>query len=246
MHIFVINMARAADRRERIVSHLQDLGLEAEILPAIEGARVPPEALPPGTHPDLSPGEIGCYLSHVRFWEIVVERGLEHAIVLEDDVRCSPDLPGIVQQALASGTPFDALRLSALRPIHGETLTTLPAGTRIVLPNKNPSGTQGYLVSQEGARRLLECLAVPNCPIDDTLDLYWRFGLRIPVLTPTLVEEDPSLVSTIVGRYGSDEPKTFMRHLARVAMSQRRKLAVKLMARQLRAEMRRHRIEVDR
>lgn len=241
MDIFVINMERATERREHILAHLRDLGLKAEILPAVEGARVLPEALPPGTHPDLSAGEIGCYLSHVRFWETVVARGLDHAIVLEDDVRCSPNLMEIVHQVLASGVPFDAVRLSALRPIRGEPLAILPGGARIVLPTKNPSGTQGYLVSQTGARRMLQRLNTLSCPIDDTLDLYWRHGLRIPVLTPTVVEEDPNLASTIVGRYGSSDRKTFLRHLARVAMSQRRKLTVKLMARQLRAEMRRQR-----
>lgn len=239
LSIFVINMERAVERREKILAHLRGLGLEAEILPAVEGARVPPEDLPPGTHPDLSPGEIGCYLSHVRFWEIVVQRGLPHALVLEDDVLCSPRLQEVVDEALASGVPFDALRLSALRPIRGETLATLSGGERIVLPTKNPSGTQAYLVTLEGARRMLARLAVLNCPIDDTLDLYWRHGLRIPVLSPTLVEEDPSLASSIAGRYGSDERKTYLRHLARVAMAQRRKLTVKLMARRLRTEMRR-------
>lgn len=239
MHIFVINMAHAVERREHILRHLRELGLEAEILPAVEGARVPPEDLPAGTHPDLSPGEIGCYLSHVRFWETVVGRGLAHAVVLEDDVRCSAELPEVLRQILASRVPFDALRLSALQPIRGETLATLPCGARIVLPTKNPSGTQGYLVSREGARRLLERLVVPTCPIDDTLDLYWRFDLRIPVLTPPVVEEDPDLASSIVHRHGSGGGKTFLRHLARVALSQRRKLSVRRMARRLRTEMRR-------
>ena len=92
MKIFVLNLERAVERRQSMLQHLSGLGIEAEILPAVEGARLPPSSLPAGTDPRLSPGEVGCYLSHVRFWEIVVERGLEHAIVLEDDVLCSPRL----------------------------------------------------------------------------------------------------------------------------------------------------------
>ncbi|WP_346287144.1 glycosyltransferase family 25 protein [Zoogloea sp.] len=238
MHIFVINLERDGARRAQILSHLKGLGLDAEVLPAVEGAKLPPEALPAGTHPGLSGGEIGCYLSHVRFWETVVERGLPHAIVLEDDVHCRPDMLNVAEEAIATGLPFDALRLSALRPIHGKLLATLSNGVRLVLPTKNPSGTQGYLVSLEGARRLLEQLSVPRCPIDNALDLYWKYGLRIPLVSPSVVEEDASLASTIVGRYGMNERKTVFRHLARVARAERRKWTVFFMARRLKASLR--------
>lgn len=238
MHIFVINLERAAERRAYILDHLGKLGLAAEILPAVEGARVPREELPEGTHPGLSPGEIGCYLSHVRFWQIVVDRGLEHAIVLEDDVRCQPGLIKVVNEAIAAGLPFDALRLSALRPIRGQHLVTLPGGVEIILPSKNPSGTQGYLVTQAGARRLLERLSVPRRPIDDALDLYWKFGLSIPLISPSMVEEDPGIASTIAGRQGSGGSGGLFRHLARVARAERRKWVVFFMARRLRASLR--------
>ena len=164
MKIFVLNLERAVERRQSMLQHLSGLGIEAEILPAVEGARLPPSSLPAGTDPRLSPGEVGCYLSHVRFWEIVVERGLEHAIVLEDDVRCSPAMLQVVADIVALGLPLDAVRLSALNPIRGQDITTLAGGTKLVLPNKNPSGTQGYMVTLEGARRLLQRLAVPRCP----------------------------------------------------------------------------------
>lgn len=238
MHIFVINLERDAVRRAQILDHLRGLGLDAEIVPAVEGAKVSPEALPAGTHPGLSGGEIGCYLSHVRFWETVVERGLPHAIVLEDDVHCRPDMLRVAEEAIATGLPFDALRLSALKPIRGQRLATLSGGFKIILPTKNPSGTQGYLVSLEGARRLLEHLSVPHCPIDNALDLYWKYGLRIPLVSPSVVEEDASLASTIVGRYGTGERKTVFSHLARVARAERRKWTVFLMARSLRASLR--------
>ena len=237
MHIFIINLERAAERRETILRHLRGLGLEAEILPAVEGAHLPPGSLPQGTHPGLSPGEIGCYLSHVRFWETVVARRLPHAIVLEDDVLCSPSLMRVATETAALGLPLDALRLSALRPIRGLPIATLSGGERLILPTKNPSGTQGYMVSLAGAQRLLEALSVPRCPIDAALDAYWKHGLRVPLVSPSVVTEDASVASTISGRFGTHRSNRFVQHIARVAQSQRRKLTVFLMARQLRRRL---------
>ena len=237
MKIFVLNLERAVERRQSMLQHLSGLGIEAEILPAVEGARLPPSSLPAGTDPRLSPGEVGCYLSHVRFWEIVVERGLEHAIVLEDDVRCSPTMLEVVADIVALGLPLDAVRLSALNPIRGQNIATLAGGTKLVLPNKNPSGTQGYMVTLEGARRLLQRLAVPHCPIDTALDAYWKHDLCIPLVSPSVVAEDASIASSIEGRFGGRQRKTLGRHLARVAEAQRRKIAVFLMARSLRSRL---------
>lgn len=39
---------------------------------------------------DLTPGALGCALSHMRVWELVAERKLERALILEDDVEFAP------------------------------------------------------------------------------------------------------------------------------------------------------------
>lgn len=235
MKIFVINMARATERRVTILRHLDELGLEAEILPAVEGAKIERSTLGPDAEPGLSAGEIGCYLSHIRFWQIVVERQLEHAIVLEDDVICEPAMMTVAEEIASLKLPVDAVRLSALQPIRGRTIARLSGGHSLLLPNKNPSGTQGYLVSLAGARRLLASLSIPKMPIDNALDAYWKQGLAIPVVFPCVVREDPAVASDIVGRYRSDERKTLGRHLARVFEAQRRKITVFLLARRVRA-----------
>lgn len=235
MKIFVLNLARATQRRALMESRLAELGLEGEILPAIEGAHIPPAELPAGTEPGLSPGEIGCYLSHVRFWQTVVERKLPHAMILEDDVILDPQLMEVADEIAALDLPCEAVRLSSIQPVRGLPVAALSGGRRLILPNKNPSGTQGYLVSLAGARRLLASLSIPKMPIDNALDAYWKQGLAIPVVFPCVVREDPAVASDIVGRYRSDERKTLGRHLARVFEAQRRKITVFLLARRVRA-----------
>ncbi|MDD2988187.1 MAG: glycosyltransferase family 25 protein [Zoogloea sp.] len=237
MQIFVINLERSIERREKMHRHLASLGLAAEFIPAIEGSRLAKGSIPPGTEPGLSPGEVGCYLSHVRSWQEIVDRRLSHAIVLEDDVSCSPSMIRVADEVASLGLPIDAVRLSALRPIRGILLTTLSGGENLILPTKNPSGAQGYMVTFGGAKRLLATLSVPRCPVDTALDAYWMYGLRIPLITPSVVEEEGHLVSTIAGRFDFQHSNPLVQHIARVAQSQRRKLTVFLMARQLRRRM---------
>jgi len=237
MKIFVINMARATERRVTILRHLDELGLEAEILPAVEGAKIERSTLGPDAEPGLSAGEIGCYLSHIRFWQIVVERQLEHAIVLEDDVICEPAMMTVAEEIASLKLPVDAVRLSALQPIRGRTIARLSGGHSLLLPNKNPSGTQGYMVSLQGARHLLQVLSVPKLPIDNALDAYWKHGLCVPIVSPSLVAEDASIASTIGGRFGSTMPWSLRRHLTRVAEAQRRKITVYLMALRLKSRL---------
>jgi glycosyl transferase family 25 len=240
MKIFVVNLERAADRREAILRHLGELGLEAEILRPSKASR---SIAPPSARAEpASNGEVGCYLS-LRFWQIVVERRLPHAIVLEDDVVCSPSLMRVAREAAALMPPFDAVRLSALQPIRGIPVATLSGGEQLVLPTKHPSGTQGYMVSLEGARRLLAAIPVPQSPIDDTLDRYWKYGL-CRAGAPSVVVEDASIASSIGARFGSKggqrrpPPDPPLRPGRR---GRRRKLSVFLMARRIRAKLQGHR-----
>jgi len=36
---------------------------------------------------DLSPGAIGCYISHAKVWEQIVDRNLDYGLIFEDDMR---------------------------------------------------------------------------------------------------------------------------------------------------------------
>jgi glycosyl transferase, family 25 len=210
------------------------MGLEAEFFPVVEGRLLPPEVLEAGARMGLTPGELGCYYSHLAPWEAVELRGLPGALVLEDDIFLDPALPDVVTE-VARLPHLDMVRLSSLNPVRGIPLFRLAAGRCLLLPTKNPSRTQGYWVSTMGARRLRHLLATPALPIDDELDAYWCYGMCIPVLTPLRVREEDDAVSLIGARGGSvsKSEKNLRQHFARVVQAQHRKLAVFRMARRL-------------
>lgn len=96
--IFVINLSSSKERRSAIESDADELGLKLSIIDAIDGRLIQ-------DHADLgyckranrreygrllTPGEIGCYASHLKAARSVLECKAPYAIVLEDDAKLDP------------------------------------------------------------------------------------------------------------------------------------------------------------
>lgn len=226
-------MDRAADRRESMLLQMKNLNWDAEIIQAIDGSKINRDQLNPEAEQRLSNGEIGCYLSHVKSWQEIIRQNLDYAIILEDDVICHKDMMKISQAITETNIPFDVVRLSSLRPIRGKNIAELPDNHALILPNKNPSGTQGYMASLNGAKRMLEKISIPRLPIDTTLDAYWKNGLIIPIVSPILVAEDPEICSSISHRFEPRDRKSFRQHLQRVFEAKKRKIKVFWMAQKI-------------
>ena len=100
--IFVISLPDSTDRRETITARLDALSLPFEFVDAVDGRHGIPEECEPLVDRKRSAGrgagpmvdaEFACSLSHIQTCRIVVERGLTHALILEDDAIPQPDLP---------------------------------------------------------------------------------------------------------------------------------------------------------
>lgn len=88
MKIYVINMERSVHRRKSMEEHLASMGLEYQIVKAVDGSLLaddyPQE--PMGRQDELSKSELGCMLSHMKVYGLMQENKDEFALVLEDDV----------------------------------------------------------------------------------------------------------------------------------------------------------------
>ncbi|KGL76376.1 Procollagen galactosyltransferase 2, partial [Tinamus guttatus] len=97
--IFMINLKRRKDRRDRMLRTLYEQEIAVKIVEAVDGKALNTsqlkalsiEMLPgyrdPYSSRPLTRGEIGCFLSHYYIWKEVVNRELEKTLVIEDDVR---------------------------------------------------------------------------------------------------------------------------------------------------------------
>lgn len=206
--MFVLNLDRSKARWEVAHNQMQAAGLSVERLPAVDGrALARDELLKESTRlaTFLQPrGVIGCYLSHKKFWQLVVDRGYSRAIIFEDDVRLVDDFKQKLVKnldALAqTNEQFDVIMLGAIGRVHPEgkdgigvrIFTAYMGGTRplkrisdsLVQPRK-PAGTHAYMVSQEGARKLLSLCSKATFHVD--LDAWRHPSLVIRMFDPMLV-----------------------------------------------------------
>lgn len=92
--IFVISLSDAKLRRKHITAELKNAGLAFTFLDAVNGKELPPKELEAvcdmqavNKNPQwLSPGAIGCALSHLNIYQTIVKEQYPWTLILEDDV----------------------------------------------------------------------------------------------------------------------------------------------------------------
>lgn len=100
MKIFIVNLAKDALRRDAILQQCSRMGLEAEIISAVDGRLFSADEISALTHPryaaGMTPGEIGCSLSHHSIYRKIVAENIDCALILEDDVALTASLPDVL------------------------------------------------------------------------------------------------------------------------------------------------------
>lgn len=97
MNIFVVNLKKSVEKRQKLEAQFQKLGIHNyEFIEAVYGADLSEEDLATKVYDyencALTPGEIGCSLSHIYIYQEMVDRNIPYALVIEDDVTLPEDL----------------------------------------------------------------------------------------------------------------------------------------------------------
>jgi glycosyl transferase family 25 len=193
--VYVVTLARAIERHAHATEALR--GLDFRFHPGVDKATLDLSALEregrlapwrgrrrlTGKPRPLSPGEVGCAMSHRQLYEEIVRSGLRRAVVLEDDVAPREEDVALLPEALRElpddwdlvylgYTHFERVRpwerakrlaYLALAPLRlvpwtpGEALRLHPRpySTRLRRAGYH-DGTYAYAVSGTGAAKLLE------------------------------------------------------------------------------------------
>ena len=177
-------MPSSVARRQRMAERLEALGLPYTIARATDARHYTTEDIDAMKragvlHPDVrcSLGSIGCALSHVEIYRRIVAENIEFAVVLEDDVTLSPELPEILPEleaAVPDGeiallfcineyirgpakvlqlSSYNAVRLSRSHQLH----YPLPAKLHC---------TAGYALTKATAARMLSVVSPIRFPPD--------------------------------------------------------------------------------
>ncbi len=189
--VFVINLDRDLERMASLTASLRNLGLPHVRIPAVLGRQVPEwEKL---VDRDLygkrnrkvmpHPGEVGCYLSHLKAMEAFLGTEERWCVILEDDVEVLPEcLP--VLKALGDCDDWDLVKLFCFHsglPIAKRQLTPTH---HLVVHLARTTSSAAYALNRHAATALLRSMRPITEQVDHALDRPWETGLRIRGVRP--------------------------------------------------------------
>ena len=199
MKLFVINLARACERRRRMEEQFASLGLEATFHRAVDAQELTPEHYAQvdretrrwlGLWPQAD-GSIANWISQRQVMREIVENGPETAAILEDDAGLSTDLPKVLDALERRPFAFDVVKLNrrSLKKtfIPCERLAT---GHRVGRIRYSDYGSEGYVITRDAARHFLENTPRMMREIDQALSRFWESGLNVFYIDPPVVTHD--------------------------------------------------------
>ena len=200
MRIYVLNLARAARRRAGIERAATAVGVTLDFIEAADGRTLTDAQRALVDHRRrrritpflLSDNEIGCWLSHRRAMQALVDSGKAMAAILEDDVTLLPDFPRVLDALQERGGLFDMVTLyrNFQRDPRFETCRTLTRGVSLGRIAPMQTGAVGYVITRQAAKKFLAATPRFVHAVDKEMHRYWASGLDIYALSQPVVTHD--------------------------------------------------------
>ncbi|XP_025112694.1 procollagen galactosyltransferase 1-like [Pomacea canaliculata] len=186
--IYMINLERRSERRERMMNAFDILGIDAVLKPAVDGKKITPafikqlgiQQLPGYADPysgrSMTMGEIGCFLSHYYIWEEVVQKNYSRVLLFEDDIRFEPyflnKLKFLMYDLDRLLPTWDLVYLGRKRLRKGEE-NLVEGSERLAWPHYS-YWTLSYAISNTGAQKLLNQKPLTKLvPVDEYLPIMF-------------------------------------------------------------------------
>ncbi|MCO6524379.1 MAG: glycosyltransferase family 25 protein, partial [Candidatus Schmidhempelia sp.] len=210
MKNFVINLPQSVDRKNNVLAQFSQLAIEPNFIEAVNGALLTKNELDNKVinRNYLSPGEIGCALSHLKIYQIMIKEHIPYALIFEDDIQFSPaftpnilmQLESFIQQIpehqphviLLYDTGFKSKQIAKFE----DTITI----------NKTVNGftTHAYLINLQAAKNILTIQSPLKFEIDAWKHYIYLDKLQLNCVIPSLVHQDMKMASIIEQQKGRD------------------------------------------
>jgi len=213
----IIHLERSLERKPQVRKLKKDLSYRTKVVEAVDGNKPDndfskiyiPRLLRPRYPFSLRSAEVACFQSHRKCWQEILDRGLEAALIIEDDVDIiDGEFSAAVKLAMKEIKKGDLIRFP-MKPREKPRNRSLKRDNiSIFEPTVIGLGTQAQIVTYDAARRLLEKTEHFDRPIDVYLQLRWKHGVRVLTLWPNGVREhSSSLGGSLIGKERSNGDK---------------------------------------
>ena len=213
----IIHLERSLERKPQVRKLQQELPYQTKVVEAVDGSKpgndfsksYKPRLLRPSYPFSLRSAEVACFQSHRKCWQEILDRGLEAALIIEDDVDIiDGEFTAAVKLAMKEIKMGDLIRFPIKPREKPRNRSVKRDNISIFEPILVGLGTQAQIVTYDAARRLLERTGHFDRPIDVYLQLRWRHGVRILTLWPNGVREhSSSLGGSLIGKERSSRDK---------------------------------------
>lgn len=235
--IFVINLPQSINRYDYMSDILEAKGLKYSFIEAVNGRAMSDDDVAEVCDQikakkvfgrELLLGEIGCALSHKKIYQKIVDENIPYAVILEDDAIVKSDFKRVVSLVIEKNISYDVVLLGHNRGFKNEEVIDsvdslwwrylLNKNYRLGMLVKGGLGTYGYMISQKGAKRILEFLECNSLylPIDKitaNTDIVKVYGL-LPVII-TVAKQFDSLIENTSFR-GKDRDGELIYEIAKM------------------------------
>ena len=216
----VINLKRSNERRRLIEKQCSEKGITYELIEAVDGYTADSTIFQDfneirktayagsGREPrKCTPGVTGCALSHAAAYKYILSNGYESALILEDDASITEDLRKVleskdIKEILKSKA--DIIQLAVVKPGYIYQIELTPWGRRkldtgmiIGKPSKPIPGASCYLISRNGAQKLLDSIKPLRFSADQLLMNCKYFDVNLMALKHPISTQNRTLASTI-------------------------------------------------
>lgn len=197
---FIIHLQRATARKAQVKDISEKSPFEVQIVDAVDGSKLTKKDIENhySNHPlyplhypfTLTEGEIGCFLSHRRVWQEIVDQNLSAALVFEDDVHIESE---IFNKAVSLAIPhienIGYIQFQVREVLDLGKIIDKSGDIKIVQPSITPLRTSVQLISRKVAEKLLDLTQKIDRPIDGFLQMHWETGIHLACTIPSGVSD---------------------------------------------------------
>jgi glycosyl transferase family 25 len=165
---------------------------------------------------EMSKGEIGCVMSHLHVYQKMVDKGIEQAIIFEDDIDINyENFDEIIDFLVKENSNKPKVHLLT------KTISYLSKNTKKINSLYNIAhivqalSAAGYVVNQAAARQMLSINKKAWILADDWARYKMHTGIDILCVFPPIVKENPSTSnqSSIIGERDKMIKKRTIRYI---------------------------------
>ena len=185
----VISLAGSHERQEKVRSELGKTNLKWRFMDAIRGStltQTPREYNAAKVKRllgfELTPNEIGCFLSHKKAWQECLASNIP-TLIFEDDFYLLPHFERSIDLLINRFENWSAIRLQGLHAVRQELIETVE-GVDLVRNIGDAVGATAYLIKPDVAKRLIEASEEMYEPLDHFLEHSQKHHISFLAIRP--------------------------------------------------------------